>query len=645
MCGILGVVSASGQNNTEHFQKALMLLKHRGPDAHAVWHENGCSLGHTRLSIIDLSREANQPMIDPSGRYAIVFNGEIYNYLELREELRASGAMFRTHSDTEVILEAYKAWGHDALSRFNGMWALAIYDKQTRSLFLSRDRFGVKPLYYTLIDGQLCFSSEMKALLALGAASEANWRQISSFLHHWGCDSHEETVFRSIRSLPAGHILERSSGGAVRQACWWNITDHLVQVPDSYEDRREQVKHLLEDAVRIRLRNDVDTGVCLSGGLDSSTIYGAARKLQKNHNLQFATSGAERTFRSFSVSYPGSPTDEWPWIESCLDFWNDREQAFVVFPKPDAFASMIEDVVWHQEAPVWSASVFALHCLYKEISAMGTKVILEGHGGDELLAGYPYLIEAAVSSYTRSGKWANAWQAAQCLNDTKNPVLEEIRTPVLSILLKSCVHSRTQGLQSRLKTMYRKIKGSHMEACYVRPDIYRSFQPPEETYTTGTPLSQCLLTSFRQRILPIILRVIDRATMAYGIESRAPYLDYRLVQYLFSCPDEDKVQRYSKHIMRDAAREWVPENVRLRTEKLGFAIAAKEWFNERGVKDYLADVFHSTDLRSCGLFETASLVKDFDRGYTNGFTIPDTARIWEVLNIYLWHKRFVRETL
>lgn len=647
MCGILGTYERVVTTEyVEDFRRALALLTHRGPDRTRCWHDGRIILGHTRLAIIDLSDAADQPMADATGRYHLVFNGEIYNYLELRRELATAGDVFRTDSDTEVILAAYQRWGPACLQRFNGMFAFALYDAREHRLFAARDRYGVKPLYYAQADGGFTFASEMKALLALGAAAQPHWPQVGRYLQGWGCDADSATVYTGVASVPAGHYVE-VHGRHVRLTRWWDVLEQRIDVPRRFEDRVAEFRNLLTDAVRLRLRNDVPTGVCLSGGMDSSAVYGVARALRAAGQVRSATSGAAKDFRVFSLSHPGSPVDEYPWVERCVRFWHDDEQVSIVRPQPDRLPALVDDLIWHQEAPVWSSSVLALHIMYAHVASQGTRVILEGHGGDELLGGYPYFAQAAVDTYAARGDWRRTWQAARCLADTRNPDIDEVGSPAWRIFLAKL--PRAPYLRRWLKWQSRRVVGERtapspvQTTSYVTPDI-RSACPPMRVPTLDglSPLGTELHTAFTQRVLPIVLRVVDRATMAYSVESRAPLLDHRLVQFAFSLPDEDKVARETKHILRAATADVVPHAVRRRRAKLGFSIAEREWFDAPIVRDYLRDVCGSRSMRECGFIDAAALSAGVERCARDGFTWHDTTRIWEALNIFLWHERFVR---
>jgi asparagine synthase (glutamine-hydrolysing) len=646
MCGILGSYGgAFAEEFIARFNGSLALLKHRGPDGTRVWSREGIIFGHTRLSIVDLSELSSQPMADNSERYWIIFNGEIYNYLELRKELEGYGARFKTQSDTEVILEAFKTWGPGCLERFNGMWAFAIFDTGKDELFLSRDRYGVKPFFYAESEGHLHFGSEMKALLALGVDSEPNWAQIGRVAREWGCDADSDTPFKNIKMLAPGHYMVISPEKH-HMVTWWDIAERRMEIPKTFEQRVETFRELFEDSVRLRLRNDVDTGVCLSGGMDSSSVYGAARKLQKMDAARSATTGQAKMFRIYSVSYPGNPFDEFPWVEKCLGFWNDYDRVSLVHPKPEMFPELIEDVIWHQEAPTWSPMVFAFHCLYRHIASLGTRVVLEGHGSDELFGGYAELVSAAIQTYAGHNDVRMTWRAAQCYADTLNPLLNQREAQAWKVFLIAFPLSRRllKFAAQPLRALKRRppadprpgIKG------YVNPDIVNQCpQLASQPVDSFSILNRELHTCFTQRPLPTVLRIVDRASMAYSLEVRSPFMDYRIVQFAFSLPDEDKIARRTKKILRGAAGEWVPGEVIERKAKMPFSLAEREWFNSPVVGNYLADVFHSSDAISSNLFDGKALVRDLDGFIKHGFGRYDTNRVWMALNLYLWNKALV----
>jgi asparagine synthase (glutamine-hydrolysing) len=644
MCGLLGVIGGYSADEVGRFESSLGLLVHRGPDNVATQAEDRVWLGHTRLSIVDLSESAHQPMRDSSGRFTLVFNGEIYNYKELRTDLESHGVRFRTDADTEVVLEAYKRFGPECLHMFNGMWGLAIHDSTRNEVFLARDRFGVKPLYYADLGDRVCFSSEMKSLLALGVSADANWDQLSSFLLREGCDTGRTTVFENVSSVLPGEWLKiAESGQILERSIWWAIHEQRVDVPRTYKGRVEALRALIEDAVRIRLRTDVPTGVALSGGVDSSTIYGAARHLERGGLVESATNEDRKDFNLFTISNAGTAVDEYFWVDECLKYWNDENLVRKAVPDPSEFPERIDQVIWHQEAPVWSAAVFAFHNLYRTVAESGTRVILEGHGADEMFAGYPHMVQAAVNGFSDRLNPLPLWRASHSLAATSNSDLDQDAGNPLALFARSWRPSRP--LMKPLLAGVRALRGSRRSASavtehsgYFTPEILN--RPKASHSDAGTPLEREMYAAFTGTILPITLRVFDRASMAHGVESRAPFLDYRIVQFAFSLQDEDKVGRFAKNILRDAAEPWIPKSVRTRKAKLGFTIPDTQWFGTPVVYEYLLDVFGSSEARSSSMFDNQLVIRDIEQGIKGGFDWATTTRVWEVLNIHLWQQKF-----
>ncbi len=645
MCGILGVYGISkGQVDQAGFKHALSLMQQRGPDGSHIWSEGNVTLGHTRLAIVDLSAAASQPMPDCSSRYRIIHNGEIYNFTELKQELGKRGAIFQTQSDTEVILEAFKCWGVNCQEHFNGMWAFAIHDREKNELFLSRDRYGVKPLFYAHLDGALIFASEMKPLLDLGVDSEPDWSEVNRYLQEWSSGVSGNTPFRNIKQLPSGHCLVITPSGQ-RLERWWNISERLVEVPRRFQERVDHFRELFEDSVRLRLRNDVDTGVTLSGGMDSGSIYGAARKLSALDRVRTATTGEKKNFRVFTLSYPGSILDEYQWVEQNLRFWSEETPPEVICPLVESFPDTVDEVIWRQEVPRWSVSVIIYNQLYKHIASTGTRVVLEGHGGDELFGGYREEIRQAVRTYASHGNLLRAWNSSLCLRDmlnlTDEPSLKAWKIFLEALPGKSFLASGA----SRVGLHFRKGRGESTFIArmkYFSPmitDAVSSIQP--EIVSGFSPYLQALYLQFTQRYLPIMLEIFDRAAMTHSVESRLPFLDHRIVQYAFSLPDEDKVNRRTKVIVRRAAEEWLPGSVINRRVKTGYNIPEKDWFESPVVYNYMRDIFNSRDALQSGLFDGKQVAGDLERLRREGFTRRDSTRIWRVFNIHKWNSMVV----
>lgn len=382
MCGIFGHVGKLDRGLAE---RCLHTLSHRGPDGWGLWQGDGVTLGHRRLAILDLSENGKQPMSYGNGRYWITFNGEIYNFLEIRAELEALGHVFRSESDTEVILAAYAQWGEGCLARFNGMWAFAIWDTVERSLFLARDRFGKKPLFYAeLPNGEFAFASEMKALLPLLPAAVPDRAMIrgmtlrSSFAY----EATERCLIAGVKRFLAGHC-GKLSGGRLRSQRWWNTLDHLPQIPARYEEQVEMMRNLLTDACRLRMRSDVTIGTALSGGLDSSAIFSLLAHINREHHGEARLAGDWQ--HAFVASFPGTPLDEAQFAQQVAR--HAGIDATILPVDPARHIDQLQRMLYlYEDLTVTSPLPFV--ALYGQIKRAGVTVTLDGHAADELFGGY-----------------------------------------------------------------------------------------------------------------------------------------------------------------------------------------------------------------------------------------------------------------
>ena len=603
MCGIAGIFDREQRTpDVADARRMIGAIAHRGPDRQAVHAETHVALACARLSIVDLTPAADQPITD--GALTIVFNGEIYNFKEVRAELESRGRRFRSHSDTEVILEAFREWDVDCLGRFNGMWAFAIWDRKERRLLLSRDRFGVKPLYIAEHDGRILFASEIKSLLAAGVPAA-----LASDAFRAYCGG--ESMFEGIAPLSAGSIAEYRIGTRESvQRKWWNTSEHLVEVPKRYEDRVEAFRDLLVDSVRLRLRCDVEPSVTLSGGLDSSSIYAAAMKLHKEGRALSATDEKPIVAGAAMVAFPGSPIDE-SRFASLVAADVSRYEV-----NPDDFRSLVERATWHQEGLVWNASVIVYHEFYRQLSEAGTRVVLEGHGADELLAGYGNFAQDAMQHRLRSLRLISAWSAARALTRLRNSVLGHSERSTLAKLAAGAVRS----LMPRRK--------SAREFAADIPSL--------------TPLKRALYGGFHERLLPTVLRVNDRATMASGVESRAPFLDHRLVSFIFSLPDDDILGNgWTKRILRDAMAPLLPSSIVWREKKVGFLAPQPEWFNRRPVIAALEEALADGTIERAPQIDRRRYAEKLARGKLAGFTWQASTELWADYSLAVWNDVFV----
>lgn len=399
MCGIAGIYDFKGPVSQECLDFFTDALAHRGPDGRGTLLDGPVGLGHRRLAILDISDAGRNPLRyeAPDGRILwTVFNGEIYNFLELKSELEALGHRFHTKTDTEIIPAAYCQWGADCLLRFNGMWAFALYDPRDRSLFLSRDRFGIKPLYYLIQDGMLAFASEIKAFTCLEGYSPALDDAVVPIVVK-NPAAYEgrtvDTLMRGVRRLPPGHLLQLGPDGRCVVRRWWETADHIPKMPATYAEQVEGFRELFLDAVRIRLRSDVPVGTCLSGGVDSSAVASAMAWLNRHVDRDGLNRCAKDWQRAFIAAFPGTVLDEREYADEVVrhvgakpHYWN--------FDSNEAIEHII-DTVWSMEE-IYNGVAVPPWCLYMEMRRQNVVVSIDGHGGDELLAGYPWYLDCTM---------------------------------------------------------------------------------------------------------------------------------------------------------------------------------------------------------------------------------------------------------
>ncbi len=645
MSGILGAFGTE-KNPTfrASFDHALSLMHHRGPDGSHTWSGDRAILGQNRLALLKPAVDEIPPLFDQSSRYLIVLDGEIYNNRDLREVLEKRGAVFQTQSDAEVILEAYKCWGVECQAHFNGVWAFVIYDQNQHELFFSHDRYGVRPAYYANLDGMFLFASEIKPLLTLGVDSEPDWSEVNRFLQEWSGGTSGNTPFKNIRELPAGHYL-KISASVQELVRWWKISENLVEVPKQFHQRVDYFKSIFEDACTLRLQNVDSAGMTLSGGMDSGSIYGAIQH-SSALNKDSIKQAKGKNFRTFTISYPGSVLDEYEWVDQDLRFWSDESPPGIILPSVESFPDTVDDVIRYQELPRWSLSIMIYHQLYQYIASTGTRVILEGHGGDELLAGYRDELRQAVHTYAVRGNFLRAWQASLCLRDMLRLVPGEPSLQAGKIFFQGLRGVNFRPVRGSPERFHARKGGKDplysLRMEYFRPVIAEAVPAIYPEMISGfSHYTQALYLQFTQRFLPTMIQVFDRAAMVHSVESRLPFLDHRIVQYAFSLPDEDKVGRRSKVILRRAAVDWLPETVISRRVKTGYNTPEKEWLESPVIYNYLRDIFNSRDALQSELIDGRQVASALERVGKDGFTRRDATRLWRVFNIFKWNKMLV----
>ena len=560
MCGVVAIISPSVPVRDDLLAAMRDRLVHRGPDNGSSWVQPNRRVGlaHRRLSIIDTSHAADQPMTSADGRLHLVFNGEIYNYIELRSELAARGVHFRTQSDTEVLLAALDTWGEAALLKLNGMFAFALWDERSRRMLVARDRFGEKPLFVGRGQfGTVAFASEMKAILVHPLMP---CQPDSRALARYGAGSwyeHDElTFFAGIERLPPAHAAwYREDGTESRRWRYWTpdyaAVDHGIKPRDAVEKFSE----LFQRSVNLRLRADVPIGSSLSGGLDSSAIVG--QLASQRGRLPF-------TQKTFSACFPSDPTmSEDREIAAVVS--HTGVQSFSVVPEPTRLAAESALLHWHQEEPFLSASIYLQWCVARLARQHQTTVLLDGQGADELLAGYQY--------YFRQRQL---------------DLLDQERYPL--------AQRETAKFNRRLQIASKQYEGSHRRfnsnVAYTTDELksMRKVRPAvfAYPYDTGTApskpgfrLRRTLSEALLYNSLPMLLRYADRNSMAFSRESRLPYLDYDLVDFCIRLPDDYHVRNgWQKWVLRQAAGLTIPESIRWRADKVGYAAPVDHWLRK-----------------------------------------------------------------
>jgi asparagine synthase (glutamine-hydrolysing) len=575
MCGIAGYVTGSDPRPVAAFkQSVLRTLAHRGPDD-AGWltdREVGASdtpgdpgrwgLLHRRLAILDLSALGHQPMLSSDGRYAITFNGEIYNYVELRQELETDGCFFASQSDTEVLLQAYARWGPACLPRLVGMFALAITDRDRRRMFLARDTFGIKPLYYARPGGGFTFASEIKALRPV-VSGRVRANRLFDYLRDGLTDHGGETLHEDVHQLPAAHWMEvdLDTGTPTEPRRYWDVDlDRRANV--SFPEAVARVRELFLDSVRLHLRSDVPVGAALSGGIDSSAIVAAMRAVDPRADLH--------TF-SFVTDDPAIGEEQY----ADLAAKTAGATPLKVRIEPGDLVADLDRLVATQDEPFGSTSIYAQYRVFRLAAEHKIKVMLDGQGADELLAGYHGYFPERLGTLLGGGEWLKAYSFAR--RASRRPGVGG-QTALLARGLKRLLPGRVQSRGRALLGKSAWLNGQWFAdrgvdgAVESRPGR-RTDQLRDRLYVTLTRTS-----------LPMLLRYEDRNSMAWSIESRVPFLTPALAEFVLSLPEEYLISPdgVTKHVFREAMRGIVPDAILDRRDKIGFATPEKKWLQELG---------------------------------------------------------------
>ena len=592
------------------------------------------ALGHRRLSILDLSPFGHQPMCY-QGRYWIVYNGEVYNYLELRTELETLGHRFLSHCDTEVILAAYGQWGTDCFARFNGMWALAIYDVQSAKLVLSRDRFGIKPLYYWKTGELFAFASEIKAFTCLpGWRPRLNGQAVHDFLLSGLQDHSRETLFADVFQLDPGCYAEIDcrpwQSGSPKSAPelpdsfpklqthrWYQITP--TPFTGSFEAAAARFRELLIDSVRLRLRSDVPVGSCLSGGLDSSTIVCATHELLKAR-------GGDCAHKTFSACSHLERYDERRFILQVVKATG--VEGHYVFPAAEVLMAEMDKVIWHQDEPFAGTSIYAQWCVFKTAAEQRIKVMLDGQGADESLCGYYEFRRAFLCGLLRQGRPGLAWQEA--LAASGRP------TRALSAFVRAAADAAIPaGLQRAFRTFHRSRRPP---AWLDRHALGAAFPGPlAGRFQQGRSARAFSLNLLTGSHLQMLLHWEDRNSMAHSIESRVPFLDYRLVEFVTGMADEYKIRRgATKAVLRQGMSGMVPAGILTRQDKMAFVTPEAVWVTQDGREEFRARLATALE---CTKGIVARPAKKLLEDAIDG-RMPYDSAVWRIIALGAWMRLF-----
>ena len=599
MCGVSGLI----RKNNVAIQIGLLkqmneIISHRGPDADGFYYWKNVGLAHRRLSILDLSEAGIQPM-HFSDRYTIVYNGEIYNYLEIKEELIGLGYTFKSVTDTEVILAAYDCWSDSCVERFNGMWAFAILDKSKNELFCSRDRFGIKPFYYTDNGEYFAFGSEIKQLLPLQNSIKADRVVLIEFLLT-NIDNHSErTYFEDIFALLPGHSMRISlSDFKVQIQQYYSLYDRVNPNHNKLIDDTATLKAILKSSVSLRLRSDVTVGTCLSGGLDSSAISAIASKEY-----------VDKTGRKFTAIHARSSereTDESGYANEVASYYD--MDMHIVTPKTEDFVQLVDEVVYTQEEPFGSPSMFMGYHVFQKAKELGCKVMLNGQGGDEVLLGY----ERYYTSYLYS-----------------LPFYQRIKELILQENNSGLSYKET-FLYYFYFSSFRIRKAKLIRESLIKQELLKAFsfdtlKKSVDSFKDVYKLQKLEVSTIQ---LPHLLRYEDRNSMRHSIETRLPFLDYRMVEASISMKPEFKIRDgWTKYILRKALKGILPDSVIWRKNKLGFNAPEKTWLTHHEAK-MTEEISQSKLLRE---------IVDHDK-LLDKFSTLSLKNKWKYYNIAVWER-------
>ncbi len=614
MCGIAGKINFNKEIVEDwEIDRMLDAMKYRGPNDRGVFVDGNIGLGHLRLSILDLSSAGHQPMKSSDGSLIISHNGEIYNYIEIRKELQEKGYTFKTNTDTEVILTTYQEWGEDCVKKFNGMWVFVIWDKKKKKLFISRDRFGIKPFFYYQDKNIFVFASEIKSLLPFLKKKEINYPFLYNFIDRQMSYRSNQTLFKDIQFLRPAHnlIIDLKNKAKIKEEYYWQFLPDRFREKYDYTKPIDTFRELLIDSVRLRLRSDVPIGVCLSGGIDSSVITCIINKILK------------QKVKTFSSIYKQPGYGEKEFIDE-VNKECQTEPTFV-YPSADNFFEILKSLIRHHDKPVRMPGTYSQWHVF-ECATDKVIVTLDGQGGDELLAGYPYYYPYYLANLIKN---LSIIKYLKTKKEIKERLKKDYNKDILKLLFPWLV---------KFKRFFKK--SSRWQDQILTKDFilkYKSSLIKKEPKVFSSYLNQELYRTFVTTNLPMLLDNEDRISMAFSLESRVPFLDYRLVEFCFGLDYDKKINGYTtKYILREAFKDILPKKVYQRKDKKGFPTPLEHWFRKE-LKADLKKIFTSKKFAKDNILDAQKIQRIFSEHLTG----RDHSRIlWRALVIHFWLKEY-----
>ena len=599
MCGIAGIYSESGSVSESFLSIMSEKLSHRGPDGCGLKVFERCGLVHRRLSIIDLSEKASQPMPNEDETLWLVFNGEIYNYRELRKILTECGHIFYSETDSEVIVHSYEEWGMECVKKFNGMWSFALYDLKKDEIFCSRDRFGIKPFYYAFLGDDFFFASEIKALVAHSdIGNQPCDEKVCQYLSNGTQDTDDRTLFEGVFQLrPATNLLIKKGRAPLFKNYWDIIVSPEISCKNDCSDDKLAGLLLknLRESIRLRLRSDVPVGTCLSGGLDSSTITVLINEMIRKEIIPSVGS----LQNTFSACYSDSRFDESEYIDCVID--STGVLAHKTYPQPEEIITDIKRLIYMQDEPFNSLSVYSQYRVMK-LAGEHVKVVLDGQGADEQLAGYL------------------GYQAAYIKSLKSHPL------KMLSEIFGSARHHYSFFLNAIIQLNLRRKRRPFIKFKILAINRYK-----------GT-LDTVLKNEMTKSNLQALLHYEDRNSMAFSIESRVPFLDFMLAEYIAGLPLDQKIRHgVTKFVLRNSIKGIVPEKIRCRMDKMGFVTPEEVWMGEN-LYGFVCEIFESDSFRSRKYWYADKILNEF-KAYHFG-KCGYSPEFWRVLCTELWMRIF-----